>query len=164
MFLFKAYSYGAITEDEHSQSIELVENFVIKLDQAASSDQHIAFRYSKLLRNLLRREAASGKSQEGARIYRSQSQETSSTQVNPSAYMSAASAEGGATQPTPLDDAGSAMDLFQVSPVDTSSASGPALGNQLLWPFSTETAGAFYDFSFPAGGGEGPNNLDFLTF
>lgn len=162
MFLFKAFSYGAITEEEHAQSVELVENFVAKLSQAASSDQHIAFRYSKLLRSLLRRGAANGKSQDGQVDYYSQERLNSWAQLSPSSYIPQGSVESPAGKETAPGDRGSAVDLFQVSPEDTSYTA--PLGNQALWPFPTGTAGAFYDFPFPAIGGEGPNNLDFLAF
>lgn len=163
MFLFKAFSYGAITEEEHIQSIELVQSFVAKLSQAASSDQHIAFRYAKLLRSLLRQGPANSKFQGSQGDYYLQTRANSSAQVSPPPSVSLGPAEGPVGQATAPADRDSAMDLFQVSPEDTSYTAS-SLGNQVLWPFPTGTTGAFYDFPFPAIGGEGPNNLDFLTF
>lgn len=163
MFLFKAFSYGAITEEEHVQSIELVESFVTKLSQAASSDQHIAFRYSKLLRGLLRQGPANSKSQASQGDFYLLTRASSSTQGSASLCIPPGSAEGPAGQGTAPADRESAMDLFHVSPEDTS-YTATSLGNQALWPFPTGTTGAFYDFPFPSIGGEGPNNLDFLTF
>lgn len=163
MFLFKAYSYGAIAEEEHIQSIELVQSFVAKLSQAASSDQHIAFRYSKLLRSLLRQGLSNDKSQGSQADYYLQNRASLSAQASPSPYIPPGSAEGPVGQGAASADRDSAMDLFHVSPEDTSYTAA-SFGNQALWPFPTGTTGAFYDFPFPAIGGEGPNNLDFLTF
>lgn len=163
MFLFKAFSYGAINEEEHVQSIELVQSFVTKLSQAASSDQHIASRYSKLLQSLLRQGSAHGKFQDNQVDYYHRVPASSSAQFSPSPCIPSGSAETPAGQTTAPADRDSAMDLFQVSPEDTS-YTATSLGNQALWPFQTGTSGAFYDFPFPVIGGEGPNNLDFLTF
>lgn len=163
MFLFKAYSYGAITEEEHIQSVELVQTFVNKLSQAASSDHHIAFRYSKLLRSLLRQGPATGKPQDSQVDYFLQTGAGSSAQVSQSPFVPPDSAEGLAGRATARLDSDSAMDLFQVSPEDTSHTA-KSFDNQMIWPFATGTTGGFYDFPFPAIGGEGPSNLDLLTF
>lgn len=162
MFLFKAFSYGAITEEEHVQSVELVENFVIKLDQAASSNQHIAFRYSRLLRNLLRQGVSNAESHDRMVNHDSHAQVNSAMEVNPSPYISTGSCEVSAGQEVAPFGMGSS-DLFQVSPEDTSHTA-TSFGNQVLWPFQTGTTGAFNDFPFPVIGGDGPSNLDFLTF
>lgn len=156
MFLFKAFSYGAITEEEHIQSVELVQTFVTKLSQAASSDQHIASRYSKLLRSLLRQGPTTGKPHHSLVDHHLHTQ---------SPCVTPGSAEGLAGQATAPADSDSVMDLFQVSPEDTcTSYTASSFDNQVLWPFATGTTGAFYDFPFPAIGGEGPSNLDLLTF
>lgn len=163
MFLFKAFSYGAIAEEEHIQSIELVESFATKLSQAASSDQHIAFRYSKLLRSLLHQRPVNGRSQHSLGDHYLQTRARSSTRPSPSTCIPPGSAENPVGLGTVSADGDCAMDLFHVSTEDTS-YTATSLGNQPLWPFPTGTTGAFYDFPFPATGGEGPNNLDFLTF
>ena len=163
MFLFKAFSYGAITDEEHLQSIELVENFVVKLEEAASSDNHIAYRYSKLLRNLLRQGTASSKSQDGAVSCYTHSPTSLGARVNPSSYVLANPSEVSTVKKGAHIDRDPAMDLFQVSPEDTS-YTATSFGDQGLWPFQMGTTGSFNDFPFPAIGGEGPNNLDFLTF
>lgn len=163
MFLFKAFSYGAITEEEHVQSIELVQSFVSKLSQAASSDQHIAFRYSRLLQSLLRQGPANGESQNGQVDHCLQTRASSSAQLSSSTYIPSGSTEGRARQGTGQADNDPAMDLFQVSPEDTS-YTATSFGNQVLWPFPAGTTAEFYDFPFPAIGGQGPNNWDFLTF
>lgn len=116
MFLFKAYSYGAIAEEEHVQSIELAQSFVAKLSQAANSDQHIAFGYSKLLRSLLRQGLANGKSQDNQGDYYLQTRASLSTQASPSPCIPPATAEGPVGQGPAPADRDSAMDLFHVSP------------------------------------------------
>lgn len=163
MFLFKAFSYGAITEEEHMHSVELVENFVTRLDQAASSDHHIAFRYSKLLRSLLRQGVESGKPHDVQRDDYLKGQSSMSAQVSQNPNIPTGPTEGPPGLEMAPGERGSTMDLFQVSPEDTS-YTATSWGNQVLWPFPTGTTGAFYDFPFPAIGGEGPNNLDFLAF
>ncbi|KAL2841823.1 hypothetical protein BJX68DRAFT_257999 [Aspergillus pseudodeflectus] len=49
VFLFKAHAPGAINNEGHQRSTTLVQSFISGLDAAATSEQHIAYRYSKLL-------------------------------------------------------------------------------------------------------------------
>ncbi|KAH8901756.1 hypothetical protein GQ53DRAFT_708089 [Thozetella sp. PMI_491] len=52
VFLFKAYTLRAISKEEHQRSAALVRTFTSRLEAAATCDQHVASRYSKLLASL----------------------------------------------------------------------------------------------------------------
>jgi hypothetical protein len=49
VFLFKAHAFGAISNESHRHSTALVRTFIFRLKAAATGEQHIAYRYSKLL-------------------------------------------------------------------------------------------------------------------
>ncbi|CAG9992937.1 unnamed protein product [Clonostachys byssicola] len=52
VFLYRAHSLGALSEEAHQRSTKLVREFLTKLEAAASSEQHIASRYRKLVSSL----------------------------------------------------------------------------------------------------------------
>lgn len=53
VFLFKAFSYGAVTQQEHDETSKLVRAFIERLRRASSGYAHIANRYAVLLSHLL---------------------------------------------------------------------------------------------------------------
>lgn len=52
VFLFKAYSFGAIPDSRHEQSTSTVRAFIDRLNRAAVTENHTAARYSVLLSSL----------------------------------------------------------------------------------------------------------------
>ncbi|KAL3459588.1 hypothetical protein BJX64DRAFT_279100 [Aspergillus heterothallicus] len=49
VFLFKAHAFGAVSNEAHQKCTALVQTFISRLETAATGEQHIASRYSKLL-------------------------------------------------------------------------------------------------------------------
>jgi hypothetical protein len=52
VFLYKADVFGALTADEHIEFIKFLQGLMPSLEKATTGDQHIGFRYSRLLQNL----------------------------------------------------------------------------------------------------------------
>lgn len=52
VFLYKAFSYGALASDEHQECVDLIYQYTDHLNSAASCEQHIAARHSSLLTSL----------------------------------------------------------------------------------------------------------------
>lgn len=52
VFLYKAAAFGAFSPSQHKDIVELVQRFIRILEQAATSDSHIGYRYSKLLNRI----------------------------------------------------------------------------------------------------------------
>lgn len=53
VFLYKAHIFGALTvEKEYQEIISLIKGFISALENAATGEQHIGHRYSRLLRRL----------------------------------------------------------------------------------------------------------------
>lgn len=110
MFLYKAELAGARTaETEGRDTTSLVMKFVEVLSEAASSDQHIGYRYSRMIRKLWLRyeQRAAGKSPA------SDSNRTDSTSAQRHDHLAARhSISGPASTRTPLfgrEDPGSAI-------------------------------------------------------
>lgn len=52
VFLYKAAAFGAFSASQHKDIVELVQRFICVLEQAATCDSHIGYRYSKLLKRI----------------------------------------------------------------------------------------------------------------
>lgn len=52
MFLYKAAVFGAFSPSQHEDIVELVQQFIRVLSQAATNESHIGFRYAKLLKKI----------------------------------------------------------------------------------------------------------------
>lgn len=59
VFLYKADLFGAFSAVEHRDILDLVRQFIRVLSDAATSDCHIGYRYSKLLKRLWFKEKTS---------------------------------------------------------------------------------------------------------
>ncbi|RDL38136.1 uncharacterized protein BP5553_05569 [Venustampulla echinocandica] len=97
VFLYKADFFGAFSAVEHNDVMDLVRRFIRVLSDAATSDRHIGYRYSKLLKRLWFNEKTSPTTLSTAR--------PEGTQINPGAFPASHEDQAQNASNTTLNDA-----------------------------------------------------------